>query len=86
MSHFSVRTKTNSYIYWSEGGGRERSGVRSLNGMSSFLREEGAWFRFQLCLCVTYAAPAGFAKREIPLNAFEQEKADLAHFAKFCYS
>ena len=29
--------------------------------------------------CVTYAAPAGFAKREIPLNAIEQEKADLAY-------
>ena len=39
-----------------------------------------------LCVraCVTYAAPAGFAKREIPLNPVEQEKADLAYFCKSC--
>ena len=34
---------------------------------------------------VTYAAPAGFAKREIPLNPIEQEKADLAYFCKILY-
>ena len=35
---------------------------------------------------VTHAAPAGFAKREIPLNPIEQEKADLAYFCKILYS
>ena len=47
----NCKNSGNGLIYWSEGGrtGAQRSPF-PMNGMSLFLREEGAWFRPELSL------------------------------------